>query len=417
MPGAGEAKQQWDGLVCPVCRFVFRVPVKHKGAGVVCPACAHLLQIPSPQQRRMALGAMPQTFDQAALAKGKMKSTHPSARPQLAQDAVGNTGIHEVSSRSSPSESSPAWGDAIDGDEADLPAWEQDRPAVVSAPVSVLTWILGGSMLGFAVVALCIWFMTQSADKVVERYPQAESSLPENEKLQGKPEEVIFQPDEAGSIESAKKIVTQFLEAQTSAALEPLVRTPDISIARLRAWHAKYPWVRPGVRVAGLRNSVKMVGDTVSMNVRLDDFSVKKIHLIRGRDGYKVDWESWVAWCSTAWDDLFDTKPSEPVEVRVKCKRVSYYNGVFNDDEKWFSVRLSHPDFDRSIYGYIDTTQPRFYGLVSELIRGTEIPLTLKISYPPNTEFNNQVSIVDYVQSGWVRPNTAMNSREGEVAK
>ena len=53
MPEAGNAKQNWEGLVCPVCRFVFRVPMNHNGAGVVCPACAHLLQIPSVDQRRM----------------------------------------------------------------------------------------------------------------------------------------------------------------------------------------------------------------------------------------------------------------------------------------------------------------------------------------------------------------------------
>ena len=61
MPEAGKAKQNWEGLVCPVCRFVFRVPMNHDGAGAVCPACAHLLQIPSVDQRRMAISARVQT--------------------------------------------------------------------------------------------------------------------------------------------------------------------------------------------------------------------------------------------------------------------------------------------------------------------------------------------------------------------
>lgn len=417
MPGAGEAKQNWDGLVCPVCRFVFRVPVDHAGAGVVCPACAHLLQIPSPQQRRMALSARPQTSAQASLAKGGLNSPDSPARPPVSRGVLGERGVPVVASEPFAPESSSAWGEGMEEDESELPSWEQARPAVVTAPVGVLTWILGGSLLGFSIVAVSVWLMAQSVDKGVKRHPVGELALVQDEKPEGMPQEQAPQLDETDSIEHAKKIVTKFLEAKTAAALEPLVRTPEISVARLRAWYARYPWVRPGVKVVGLRNSIKVVGDMVSMNVQLDDFSVKKIHLVRGRDGYKIDWESWVAWSSIPWDALFDTKPSEPVEVRVKCKRVNYYNGLFNDDEKWFAVRLSHPGFDRSIYGYIDTTQPRFYRLVTELIRGNEIRLTLKINYPPNSEFNNQVSIVEYVQPGWVRSTLPVNGEEESASK
>ena len=207
-------------------------------------------------------------------------------------------------------------------------------------------------------------------------------------------------------------MITRFLEAKTAADLEPLVRTPEVTIPRLRAWHARYPWARPGVRVAGQRNSIKAIGDRISMNAQLDDFSVKKIHVVRSRDGYKVDWESWVAWSSMAWEDLFDMKPSEPVEVRVKCKRVNYYNRLFDDDERWFAVQLSHPDFDRSIYGYIDTKLPRLQRLITELTPGIQIHATLKISYPKDSEFDNQVSVVEYVQLGWVRPTLQINGQE-----
>ena len=353
----------------------------------------------------------------ATLAKGGHNSLNAPCRPPVSRDALDERVVPVVVSESFAPESSSGWAQGTDEDESELPGWEQARPVVVSAPIGVLTWILGGSLLGFSVVAVCVWFMAQSFDKVVERHPEGEPALIQDEKHEEMPQEEAPRFDAADSIEHAKKIATQFLEAKTAAALEPLVRTPETSVARLRAWYARYPYIRPGVKVVGLRNSIKVVGDTVSMNVQLDDFSVKKMHLVRGRDGYKIDWESWVAWSSIPWDDLFDTKPSAPVEVRVKCKRANYYNGLFNDDEKWFAVRLSHPGFDRSMYGYIDTTQPRFYRLVAELIRGAEIRLTLNISYPPNSKFNNQVSIVDYVQPGWVRSTLPADGEEESASK
>ncbi len=299
--------------------------------------------------------------------------------------------------------------DLYDEHVAELPVWEQDNEVIATQPIGVLTWILGGSILGLSIVALSVWFMALSADQAKDLDSEGEPALSHNEQHPEDPVDQAPQLDEFDSLDASKKVVTQFLEAKTAADLEQLVRTPEVTISRLRAWYARYPWVRPGARVAGLSNSIKVVGDRISMNAQLDDFSVKKIHVVRGRDGYKVDWESWVAWSSMAWEDLFDIKPAEPVEVRVKCKRVNYYNRLFDDDARWFAVRLSHPDFESSIYGYIDTKLPQLQRLVTDLTPGSEIHATLKISYPKDSEFSNQVFIVEYVQLGWVRPTLHIN--------
>ena len=102
--------------------------------------------------------------------------------------------------------------------------------------------------------------------------------------------------------------------------------------------------------MVGHKNSIIINGDTITMDVQLDNFDIKKIAVVKTVAGYKVDWESWVAWTSVNWQELFDLRPTDPVEVRVLCKRVNYYNRVFNDSTKWFAVRLSHPYSDKSIY-------------------------------------------------------------------
>ena len=410
MPEAGNAKQNWEGLVCPVCRFVFRVPMNHNGAGVVCPACAHLLQIPSVDQRRMVANARAQTSSKASVSRyglkkdiGDMmfKETPGGASSDIADD------LEPLDASLQPKQ---LIDDSCEQDDAypGLPAWEQDRPVAASEPISALTWILSGSLLGVSIVVVSIWLMVQSIDDDITY--DASDAVAEPQKDISSID--TRQAEESRMMKQSKKVVVEFLEAKTEADVEGLIRTPEVSVPRLRAWYDRDPWVTPGVRVVGHKNSIIINGDTITMDVQLDNFDIKKIAVVKTLAGYKVDWESWVAWTSVNWQELFDLRPTDPVEVRVLCKRVNYYNRVFNDSTKWFAVRLSHPYSDKSIYGYIDSESPQFHRFITDLVREKEVSATLKIRYPQNSPVGNQVSIVEHMQSGWVR--SAASNHEAE---
>ena len=410
MPEAGNAKQNWEGLVCPVCRFVFRVPMNHNGAGVVCPACAHLLQIPSVDQRRMVANARAQTSSKASVSRyglkkdiGDMmfKETPGGASSDIADD------LEPLDASLQPKQ---LIDDSCEQDDAypGLPAWEQDRPVAASEPISALTWILSGSLLGVSIVVVSIWLMVQSIDDDITY--DASDAVAEPQKDISSID--TRQAEESRMMKESKKVVVEFLEAKTEADVEGLIRTPEVSVPRLRAWYDRDPWVTPGVRVVGHKNSIIINGDTITMDVQLDNFDIKKIAVVKTVAGYKVDWESWVAWTSVNWQELFDLRPTDLVEVRVLCKRVNYYNRVFNDSTKWFAVRLSHPYSDKSIYGYIDSESPQFHRFITDLVREKEVSATLKIRYPQNSPVGNQVSIVEHVQSGWVR--SAASNHEAE---
>jgi len=410
MPEAGNAKQNWEGLVCPVCRFVFRVPMNHNGAGVVCPACAHLLQIPSVDQRRMVANARAQTSSKASVSRyglkkdiGDMmfKETPGGASSDIADD------LEPLDASLQPKQ---LIDDSCEQDDAypGLPAWEQDRPVAASEPISALTWILSGSLLGVSIVVVSIWLMVQSIDDDITY--DASDAVAEPQKDISSID--TRQAEESRMMKESKKVVVEFLEAKTEADVEGLIRTPEVSVPRLRAWYDRDPWVTPGVRVVGHKNSIIINGDTITMDVQLDNFDIKKIAGVKTVAGYKVDWESWVAWTSVNWQELFDLRPTDPVEVRVLCKRVNYYNRVFNDSTKWFAVRLSHPYSDKSIYGYIDSESPQFHRFITDLVREKEVSATLKIRYPQNSPVGNQVSIVEHMQSGWVR--SAASNHEAE---
>ena len=299
-----------------------------------------------------------------------------------------------------------------DDDFPGLPAWEQARPAAVSEPISALTWILSGSLLGVSIVVVSIWLMVQSIDEDI-RYDTSDV-VTEPQKDIGSID--TRQARESRVMKESKKVVVEFLEAKTEADVEGLIRTPEVSTPRMRAWYDRDPWVTPGVRVVGHNNSIIINGDTITMNVQLKNFAIKKIALVKTAAGYKVDWESWVAWSSVDWPELFDLRPTDPVEVRVLCQRVNYYNRVFNDSTKWFAVRLSHPDSDKSIYGYIDSELPQFHRFITDLVREKEVSATLKIRYPQNSPVGNQVSIVEHIQSGWVRPAASNHEAESPSA-
>jgi len=389
---------------------VFRVPMNHNGAGVVCPACAHLLQIPSVDQRRMVANARAQTSSKASVSRyglkkdiGDMmfKETPGGASSDIADD------LEPLDASLQPKQ---LIDDSCEQDDAypGLPAWEQDRPVAASEPISALTWILSGSLLGVSIVVVSIWLMVQSIDDDITY--DASDAVAEPQKDISSID--TRQAEESRMMKQSKKVVVEFLEAKTEADVEGLIRTPEVSVPRLRAWYDRDPWVTPGVRVVGHKNSIIINGDTITMDVQLDNFDIKKIAVVKTVAGYKVDWESWVAWTSVNWQELFDLRPTDPVEVRVLCKRVNYYNRVFNDSTKWFAVRLSHPYSDKSIYGYIDSESPQFHRFITDLVREKEVSATLKIRYPQNSPVGNQVSIVEHMQSGWVR--SAASNHEAE---
>lgn len=415
MSKGGVTKQNWQGLICPVCRFVFRVPMNHNGSGVVCPACAHLLQIPTADQRQMVANARGIASSKPLLPGRDIKKNAGDPAPNVRTEEGAR---HIVGHHADVDEATPTGGGGQVIDEGEpfqdniassdqLMAWEHE--AAGPEPISPLTWVLSGSLLGVSIVLVSVWLLLQSIDeeKVVEVLADQPAELQSEENPADSQ-----QTREARMIKESKKVIVEFLEAKTVSELGGLVRTPNITIPRMNKWYQNDVWVAPGVRVLGHGNSISISGGVVSMDVQLDDFSVKSISVVNAEGGYKVDWESWVAWSSVKWPNLFELRPTQAVEVRVHCRRVNYYNRLFNDSNKWFAVRLSHPDFDRSIYGYIDSGLPQFYRFITKLVREEEAEATLKVSYPINSPVGNQVTIIEHVQSGWIRETLPKNNTQ-----
>lgn len=259
MSKVGKTKQNWEGLICPVCRFVFRVPMDHTGAGVVCPACAHLLQIPSAEQRQMASNVR---LSASMKASSKRHAVIKDSHLESVDHAATNEQVALGNHKQVLEEDDDGSADINRPDH--LPAWELDAPAV--EPISPLTWILSGSLLGVSIVLVGIWLIVQSVDeqKNAEIITDEQTelplvvSLPNSQKTQ-----------EAYMIEESKKVIKEFLKVESVSQLEGLVRTPAVTIPRMRAWYKNDIRKAPGLRVLGYKKSISVTGEVITMDLSL----------------------------------------------------------------------------------------------------------------------------------------------------
>lgn len=416
MTSATKKKRTWTGYACPVCRFVFRVPKGHQGVGVICPACYHLLKLSQHVEGSQITSRDLDGPKPIATKPHDKKESKPIlARPLTATDTVppsdqepSSTGSalqsqnrQRVTRKKSPLE--PA------------PSWESQASSSTSADGNPLTWIVGGALISLTVVGIGAWLAMDnfnSKEKTKSTNygnPLADGGMGDAVELTE--DDLINQEEIKASVNTrmdvmvgAEKVVRGFLTAETSAELESLVRTPEVTVPRMRAWYTKHPWSPPGAKQIDYLGGASTKGVMHLMSARLNDFSVKHVAVERTAKGYLVDWESWVAWPEMEWDELFEKRPTESVQVRVTCTMDDYYNRLFRDDTKWQAVKIEYPDADRAVYGYVDHQTSTLKSFLRDLKGRNSLQATIKIRFPEGSVANNQVIIEEYVQNGWVRP-------------
>ncbi len=392
---------------------MFRVPKEHDGKGVICPACHHLLNIPAKESQvppvRLPGGDSPKSF--VAEPRGKKTGKPIVARPLSERDTLPT---HQVDVSQVPAADQRVRRRKSRPQGA--PEWESASSRSGRGQGNPLAWIVGGSLFGLTLVGLGAWLVigsvtdpdndqgdlveTPAAGLPVPFLVQEDEMNEEEKKRQQEIRDMVRTGMDAQA--GAQDVVRKFLTAETIDELKPLVRNPDVAMPRIRRWYAENKWTPPGAKEIGCGGRISLKGKMTSMSVRLGDYSVKQIALERTPDGYKVDWESWVAWSSMPWNELFEKRPTEPVEVRVRCARDYYYNRLFSDDKKWQAVRLENPDSEKTIYGYIDRGSPLMTRLLGSLRGRSSVMVTVAIRYPEDSVANNQVYVSEYLHSGWV---------------
>jgi hypothetical protein len=202
------------------------------------------------------------------------------------------------------------------------------------------------------------------------------------------------------------------------------VRHPEITLPRMKAWYAAgvpketvdftANWVeQDNYRATGVNFIFTTI--TLGSEKSLD------IALEVPQDGStpKLDWEHFVSWSAVPWSEFLRTTSERPAEFRVEVTPIDYYNGFFNDRQRFLAFRVSDRDNFGSCYAYCDAGSGAGK-LLSKSVResrqsglpGTTDPVTdegiarviLRLRFPPEGKKFNQASIEALVRDDWLEP-------------
>jgi hypothetical protein len=133
-----------------------------------------------------------------------------------------------------------------------------------------------------------------------------------------------------------------------------------------------------------------------------------------------LDWESYVGYGDVSWTQLKDERSALPRTMRVFAKASDYYNYEFSDKNVWQAVKLRSSNGAHSVIGYVrkeDAIGLAISNLIGVFlphrlaeephmpplaIPGTEVAITVKLSYPASAESDQCVEIKDLVTNRWL---------------
>ncbi len=216
-------------------------------------------------------------------------------------------------------------------------------------------------------------------------------------------------------LEQAQAVLKQFVGAKTIGQLAGLVRHPEVTVPRMEAWYAKVP--AEALTVRSLRSSMQAAvsGQTrfVLVGAEFGDFKTREMAMTKVDGKYLVDWESWAGWSEVTWKEfLTKDEVAGPYDFPVWVQVDNYYNGGYNNEEKFFCFKLVDVENWASCWGYCGLDDLAGKDLMRILRkkageRGAANKLAiraiLKLRREAQGVGKNQLWIDAVVADGWVR--------------
>lgn len=140
--------------------------------------------------------------------------------------------------------------------------------------------------------------------------------------------------------------------------------------------------------------------------VVMQDGSERTATVLPGKDGYKVDWPSFVLWNGMTTAKFRATKPTQVVEFRVTVEAADKFGGAFADG-RWLQclkVKVaSEPDAE-PLFAYVDR-KSQLGNEVSywlQLSDSKPLPMTVRLRFPVDAAADDQVWLDKIAAVGWV---------------
>ncbi|MEM7385049.1 MAG: hypothetical protein AAF514_08905, partial [Verrucomicrobiota bacterium] len=199
-----------------------------------------------------------------------------------------------------------------------------------------------------------------------------------------------------------KRLVAQFLAAETPEEVLNYIRRPALLKDQVATY---YKDRMPEYRIREIRvgRGENLPRDYRAGDVILLDSSTLPFFLQRTSSyGYRLDWESFVGAGSMPWEQLIKEQPTTPQQIRVYASRSEFFNGRFDNEDKYLCLRLDDITRKHSLYGYLSKSHSDYLGIRGPLQNSSDLELILKVRYPQNPESNHQVEILEIVNQSWL---------------
>ncbi|MEZ5324536.1 MAG: hypothetical protein R3F19_05690 [Verrucomicrobiales bacterium] len=199
----------------------------------------------------------------------------------------------------------------------------------------------------YGAIALCliasssVWYLSfaEGQGEVLHPIPSGETAmLPLTS-------EVENQEREAGNFERALKAVRAFSECETLRERAAFVVDPNRVSPLMAAFYERAPIAAINWSSLQVEGMIKHDGqvDYLVTGLRADGFSPEwiTVSVKEGSTGnansYQIDWEAFVGYCSSTWEEFKSNPPSEPEEFRVFAQLGNYYSEPISDPRSGYA--------------------------------------------------------------------------------
>ena len=132
-----------------------------------------------------------------------------------------------------------------------------------------------------------------------------------------------------------------------------------------------------------------------------------EVALRRGSEArFQIDWESLTGYGELSFAEMRAERPVRPVLMRVYARQFEYYNYEFTDASRYYCVKLSSPDGEKSLYAYAQRGTP-LGDWLSNTLAGTgpttAMGLMVKVAFPPDAQSNQCLKLLQVTAPRWLQ--------------
>ena len=236
-------------------------------------------------------------------------------------------------------------------------------------------------------------------------------------------EELVKKESPVQEVDWARAAIQRYFKAKTVEEMAKEVRHPEKTLPRMKAWYARVggvPFIKAEI-TDDWRAQDNYRGSGANFlftTLKLDGVTGLPLAVEVFNEGLspKLDWEHLVSWSETPWSEFLKSTSERAADFRVIVTPLEYYNGIYNDRQRYLSFRVSDRDNFGSCYAYCESESPLAKLLLkaSREARATgriyaengegmaQVILTLR--FLPDGKRFNQASIDALVTSDWLEP-------------